>query len=59
MKQELPVEVPPYSTITLAFTLQIKKSGPFNACVPLYLDDGSLREALLSVRGTATQLSAE
>jgi hypothetical protein len=43
----------PGESFTLRWTVYFKFLGPFEASVPLYVDDGGLRTIWLSVRGTS------
>jgi hypothetical protein len=47
------MDIPGHSSVSLPFTLEVATAGSFNASVPLYLDDGRLRDISLSVQGKA------
>src|SRR6266436_4094169 len=47
------MDVPGHSSVSLSCILVVPKPGSFQASLPLYLDDGSLRELSLSVQGEA------
>jgi hypothetical protein len=51
------MDVPGNSSVVVSFTLQVHHPGPFADSVPLYVDDGSLQEIQLSVKGEAKQPS--
>lgn len=45
--------IPPRGSVIVSFTLQVRCPGPFADSVTLYVDDGGLREILLSIKGEA------
>jgi hypothetical protein len=52
------MEVPPYGSVLVSFALHVRVAGQFRDSVPLYLDDGTLREVKLSVSGDAVEPSS-
>ena len=45
------MEIPPYGTVVVTFTLDVYRPEPFSDTRSLFLDDGHLRRVALSVRG--------
>ncbi len=53
VKQTMPIDVPAHSTLSIPFTLEVTKPGSFQASVPIFLEDGGIKELYLSVQGEA------
>jgi len=47
------LDVPGNSSVIVSFTLQVRNPGPFADSISLYVDDGSLEEFQLSIKGDA------
>jgi hypothetical protein len=50
------VDVPANSSVVVSFTLQVRGPGTFADSIPLYVDDGGLKEIQLSIKGASKPL---
>jgi hypothetical protein len=52
------MDIPGNSSVIVSFALQVRSPGPFADSIRLYVDDGSLEEIRLSIKGAAKHLSS-